>query len=370
MGTSTLTSMRPCAVCGVAAGSDLHVVRLWWRRAGVTRCEMCSGCWRTLLLRRGVAALMFFFGCLLTFGAGIAAVIFISQIFAGRERDRAWFTRWGSLCAIVTIVSLAAALLAAKVRVPAPLRAGRKARHLVRFQRLGDAATITSVAPETDDVPANFEAAVIRSIEAGDSIYTLAGICGTLPDAIKTFADYMELKYAPQQATPNCIVCNAGNEDELKLTEWTWQSPASGDRTSTPTISALMLLSGHIHIGSHKQIRCQTYHAFCRACVRRSRNARYLASALTLPIGLFLVVAFIAMFGGITVGMMQKNRDDRFTGWLVAMGGAGAIALAIWLFKMIGRRRIPEPLRPICRTPFSFKSMRVTGPLYEEAATS
>jgi len=250
--------------------------------------------------------------------------------------------------------------------VPSPLRVGRKARHLVRFHRVPPGAVETAA---TTAAGATFGAAVADAIESGHSIYAVGELCGSLPAGVRTFADYETMKHAPQNIFPQCRSCGTDDPD-LRLTEWSWQSPADGNRTNTPGIAVLMALSGHVHLGGGKPVVFQTYHAFCRRCLRSATSWRYLASVMTLPLGLFLFVAFMVMISGFALGLAEKNHDSRMMGWYICAGGAVLLAISIWLFQFFNKRRVPASLREICRTPFRLKKVKSLGPLFEQEAAT
>jgi hypothetical protein len=368
---------RTCALCGLAdtAMGELRVVEMYWRQAGVSTCEMCGACWRSLWVRRVVGGLMYRGGAFLAVAGGFAAFLLVAGMLAGRERDRAWYIYWATVATVAMVVSIVAVVFGGNVRVPAALREGRKARHLVRFSRLptgasADEPLARSAAPAEPTSTASFGDAVVRCIEGGASVYALADLCGTLPQAVRTFAEYEAAKHAPQNAGERCLGCSATVEHsatDLRLTEWTWQSPADGNRTSTPGIALLMAFTGHVHLSGGKPVVCRTYHTFCWRCVRRARGARLLASALTLPLGLLLVVTFLIAAAGMTLGLMEKQRDGRLIGWLICAGGCAATAGVAWLFHVVNKRRVPPALREIARPPFALKSVTTVGPLFEAA---
>jgi hypothetical protein len=351
-------AIRQCEVCGLPHG--LHYVQLLWQNEAPTTHELCDSCWRGMRWRRPMAGLMQVVGGIATFFTGIAAATLIAAYFVSdvKRSEREQIAMAALAATVVTLVSLTAALRAAHVRVPAPLRNGHRPKHFLKAQFLGDtpgeaARTVAQIAADVEA----YEQAIINSIESGESVYRLARLCGGLPSAITTFAAYQSQKFkAPSERTV-CCTCNSARE--LRLVEWTWISPPGGDRTNLSSISILLLLVGHIHFTTHKAIRFQTYHVFCQRCMRAAWKKHATTKSVYVPFAaIMLLIGFIVALCGLSVGLMEKNSSISNQAFIGGAVGIAVLAAAIWLNIVVRRKRVPPPLKTLDRTPFKAEKMR------------
>jgi hypothetical protein len=357
--TSGPRMARQCSTCGGMAG--LQIVRLLWRGHEPIDCWLCYGCWSALRRRRVLAVTLRALGAVVGVAAALVAAFAIPGYFVLRANpsERQQMLLVGLVAAGAALAGLVAVLRAAAIRLPAPLRFGRRPGAYLFALPLGQSPQQADVTlrqqQRADQVQAD---EIARCIESGQTNYRLARLCGSLPAALATFAGYQTARHGPAQTTADCCVC--GRRDDLRLAEWTWESPPGGERTATPLITVLLLLAGHLHFSTGKRERFVTYHRFCRACLRRAHWRRRLQGLVLAPAAMLLIVAGgLGMLVGVTVALGQRNRDMSRQGWWLVIPAVVLLLLGIVLLRYFRARRVPLPLRGIDRAPFHPRAVRV-----------